>query len=147
MVDVGEKPITHRRAVAEAVISVNAATLELIESNTLAKGDVISTARLAGIMAAKSTPQLIPLCHSLELSSVDVKATIQTTPPAIILIAEARCQGRTGVEMEAMTAVSIAALTVYDMAKAVERGIEIQSIRLIEKEGGKTGHWSRNSES
>ncbi len=144
MVDVGEKPVTLRRARAEAVVRMQPETLSLIADRKMAKGDVFEVARLAGIMATKRTPELIPLCHSLGLDSAtvdfealdDQRLRIETTVSV---------QGRTGVEMEAMTAASIAALTVYDMCKAVDRGIEIESVRLLEKQGGKSGHWQRSS--
>ncbi len=142
MVDVGEKPITQRRARAEAVVRMQPETLSLIADRKMAKGDVFEVARLAGIMATKRTPELIPLCHSLGLDSATVD--FETLDDERLRIETAvSVQGRTGVEMEAMTAASIAALTVYDMCKAVDRGIEIESVRLLEKQGGKSGHWQR----
>ena len=123
MVDVGDKEITQRTAVAEGRIEMQAETLRLIESAQLKKGDVLVTAQLAGVMAAKRTHELIPLCHPLMLSHIDVELAPQTDPPRIEIRATVRCEGRTGVEMEALTAVSVAALTVYDMAKAVDRGM------------------------
>ena len=142
MVDVGEKPITQRRARAEAVVTMQPETLALIRDRKLAKGDVFEVARLAGIMATKRTPELIPLCHSLGLDSATVDFEI-VDETQLRIEATVSVQGRTGVEMEAMTAVSIAALTVYDMCKAVDRGTEIGPVRLLEKEGGKSGHYIR----
>lgn len=141
MVDVGEKPVTLRRARAEAVVRMNPETLSLIADRKVAKGDVFEVARLAGIMATKRTPELIPLCHSLGLDSaqVDFKILDETR---VRIETTVSVHGRTGVEMEAMTAASIAALTVYDMCKAVDRGMQIESVRLLEKEGGKSGRWS-----
>jgi cyclic pyranopterin monophosphate synthase len=145
MVDVGGKPLTLRMARAEAVVVMQPETLSLIQDRKLAKGDVFEVARLAGIMAAKRTPELIPLCHSLGLDSVSVDFEI-LGQSHLRIEASVRVQGRTGVEMEAMTAVSIAALTVYDMVKAVDRGLEIGPVRLLEKSGGKSGHFVRETE-
>jgi cyclic pyranopterin monophosphate synthase len=145
MVDVGGKPVTLRMARAEAVVLMQPETLKLIEDRRLAKGDVFEVARLAGIMAAKRTPELIPLCHSLGLDSASVDFEI-LDQSHLRIEASVRVQGRTGVEMEAMTAVSIAALTVYDMVKAVDRGLEIGPVRLLEKSGGKSGHFVRETE-
>lgn len=140
MVDVGEKPITKRLARAEAIVVMTSATRSLIQNKELAKGDVLEVARLAGIMATKRTDELIPLCHSLGLDAADIEfELIEETQ--IRIQASVRVQGRTGVEMEAMMAVSIAALTIYDMCKAVDRSIRIQDVRLIEKSGGKSGHF------
>lgn len=140
MVDVGEKPITKRLARAEAIVVMASATRSLIQNKELAKGDVLEVARLAGIMATKRTDELIPLCHSLGLDAADIEfELIEETQ--IRIQASVRVQGRTGVEMEAMMAVSIAALTIYDMCKAVDRSIRIQDVRLIEKTGGKSGHF------
>jgi cyclic pyranopterin phosphate synthase len=142
MVDVGGKPATVRTARAEAVVITGAKLAEqLRETGSTAKGGVIETARIAGIMAAKQTSSLIPLCHPLPLSMVDIQAEIGED--RIRLYSSARCEHTTGVEMEAMTAAAVAALTVYDMCKAVSKGIEIESIRLIEKTGGKSGNWKR----
>lgn len=141
MVDIGAKPETERVAIATGMVRMLPATLALIEANATAKGDVIATARLAGIMAAKQTANLIPLCHPLSLSSVAVEFRLQAEPAAIVIEATARLTGRTGVEMEALTAVSVAALTIYDMCKAVDRGMEISGIRLRHKSGGKSGPW------
>lgn len=137
MVDISRKKVTRRRAVAESFVRVSRDTLELIAKRNLPKGDALATARLAGIMAAKRTPEIIPLCHPLLLAHVDVEA--QVRPSGIRFVGTASCKGETGVEMEAMTAVSVAALTLYDMVKGVEKGAAIETIRLIEKTGGKSG--------
>ena len=139
MVDVGDKDVTERSAVAEGCVLMQAETLRLIERAQLKKGDVLTTAQLAGVMAAKRTHELIPLCHPLALSHIDLELTPQQEPPRVQIRASVRCRGRTGVEMEALTAVSVAALTVYDMAKAVDRGMRITDVRLREKRGGKSG--------
>jgi cyclic pyranopterin phosphate synthase len=141
MVDVGGKPETERVAVAEARLEMATATATTIAAGDGPKGDVLGPARLAGIAAAKRCGDLIPLAHPLPLTFVDVSGEVDAEAGAVRLIAEARCVGRTGVEMEAMCAASVAALTVYDMAKAIERGIEITSIRLLRKSGGKSGEW------
>jgi cyclic pyranopterin phosphate synthase len=142
MVDVGHKAPSDRRAVAEAVVRMAPETAALVAAGDAPKGDVISTARIAGIQAAKRTAELIPLCHPLPLSFVDV--AIEVDPAgAVRITAEARTTGQTGVEMEAITAASLAAVTVYDMVKGVERGVEIQSVRLLEKTGGKRD-WHRD---
>lgn len=143
MVDVGDKDTTDRRAVAHATVEMRAETLALIRDNGLKKGDVLGTARLAGVMGAKRTSDLIPLCHPLALTHVDVVLELVDRPPSVHLTATARCRGRTGVEMEALTAVSVAALTVYDMAKAVDKSMTITGVQLLEKSGGKSGDWSR----
>jgi cyclic pyranopterin phosphate synthase len=142
MVDVGGKPVTDRRAVARAVVRMSPATAALVEAGDAPKGDVVSTARLAGIQAAKRTAELIPLCHPLPLSFVDVVVAVHPGEGLVTLTAEARTSAQTGVEMEAMTAVSVAALTVYDMVKGVERGVAIESVELLEKTGGKED-WRR----
>ena len=154
MVDVGYKDITYRRAIAEGFIHMHPETLNLIVSGTAKKGDVLATARIAGIMAAKKTSDLIPLCHPLMLTSIEVELT-PVFPPTLDQASalDQRCgihvqattalSGKTGVEMEALTAVSIACLTLYDMCKAVDRGMEIDTIRLVHKEGGKSGVWQR----
>ena len=142
MVDVGEKPITSRMARAEGFVTMLPATLELIQNQEVAKGDVFEVARLAGIMATKQTDKLIPLCHSLGLDSAQVDFEI-LDDTSIRIESTVRVQGRTGVEMEAMTAVSVAALTIYDMCKAVDRAISIGPIQLVEKMGGKSGHFQR----
>ena len=142
MVDVGEKPPTHRVAVASGVVRMEPATLELILNRAISKGNVFEVARLAGIMSAKKTWDLIPLCHPLALNSVELD--FQPLPPdAVRIIATVRVFGRTGVEMEALTAVSVAGLTVYDMCKAVDRSMSLDSIRLDQKTGGQHGDYSR----
>jgi cyclic pyranopterin monophosphate synthase len=140
MVDVGGKDVTDRRAVARAVVRMAPETAAAVARGDAPKGDVIGTARLAGIQAAKRTADLIPLCHPLPLSFVDVTAEVEEN--AVVLVAEARTSAQTGVEMEAMTAASVAALTVYDMVKGIERGVEIGSVELLEKTGGKQD-WRR----
>jgi len=139
MVDVGAKEITERVATARATVTMQAATLKLIQTKKAAKGDVLAVAQLAGIMAAKKTSDLIPLCHPLSLSSVDVKLTIDARRRAVDIEATCKLKGRTGVEMEALTAASVAALTVYDMCKAVDRGMVVSDVRLLHKSGGKSG--------
>jgi cyclic pyranopterin phosphate synthase len=141
MVDVGDKADTTRSATAESYVRMLPETLALIRSGNAKKGDVIGTARLAGIMAAKKTSELIPLCHPLMLNKVSVEISEDDSLPGLRITATARVTGKTGVEMEALTAVSVACLTIYDMAKAVDRGMEIGGIRLIEKIGGKSGHY------
>lgn len=143
MVDVGQKPESQRRAVARAHVKLSAEALAQIAEGRAEKGDVLATARLAGIMAAKKTPDLIPLCHLVALSSVSVELELDPTIGEVRITAETRANDRTGVEMEAMTAVSIAALTLYDMLKSVDRDMQIGGIELIEKEGGQSGHWQR----
>jgi cyclic pyranopterin phosphate synthase len=143
MVDVGDKPVTERIASAAGAVYVAPATLELIRAGGVAKGDVLSVARLAGIMGAKRTAELIPLCHPLGLTSVTVELTVNPERSAIEIAATCKLSGRTGVEMEALTAVSVAALTVYDMCKAVDRGMRIGDIRLTYKTGGRSGTWSQ----
>ena len=139
MVDVGGKGETERVAVARASVTVQAATLKLIAAKKAAKGDVLAVAQLAGIMAAKRTPELIPLCHPLSLSSVDVKLSLDKKRNAVDIEATCKLKGRTGVEMEALTAASVAALTVYDMCKSVDRGMVISEVKLLHKSGGKSG--------
>lgn len=141
MVDVGAKADSGRRAVAEAIVRMRPDTLARIVAGSLPKGDVLATARIAGIMAAKRTPDLIPLCHPLPVSGVEVDLVPLPAGDGIAITATCRVTGKTGVEMEALTAASVAALTVYDMCKAVEKGMVIESVRLLEKEGGKSGHW------
>ncbi|HZZ62136.1 MAG TPA: cyclic pyranopterin monophosphate synthase MoaC [Roseiarcus sp.] len=141
MVDVSEKDSTSRVAVAEGRIRMAHATLQAILSGDAKKGDVIGAARIAGIMAAKRTADLIPLCHPLQLSKVVVDIAPDETLPGLAVRAEARCVGPTGVEMEALTAAAVACLTVYDMAKAIDRGMVVEAIRLLEKRGGKSGEW------
>jgi cyclic pyranopterin monophosphate synthase len=141
MVDVGGKDATERRAVARAEVRMSAGTAGAVRDGDAPKGDVLGTARIAGIMAAKRTHELIPLCHPLALSYVGVEAEVGET--GVTLTAEARTTGPTGVEMEALTAASVAALTVYDMVKGIERGVEIASVSLVEKSGGRSGTWVR----
>jgi cyclic pyranopterin monophosphate synthase len=142
MVDVGAKDVTERVAVARASVTMQAATLKLIRDKKAAKGDVLAVAQLAGIMAAKKTADLIPLCHPLAISSVDVQLTLDAKRNAVDIEATCKLKGRTGVEMEALTAASVAALTVYDMCKSVDRGMVISDIRLLHKSGGKSGTWN-----
>ena len=139
MVDVGAKPDTERVAVARGVVLMQPETLRLISDGGVPKGDVLATAQVAGIMAAKRTPELIPLCHPLLLTKVDVAFAIDEANSRIVIEATVRSCGKTGVEMEALTAVSVAALTIYDMAKAVERTMRISNIRLVRKSGGRSG--------
>jgi cyclic pyranopterin phosphate synthase len=141
MVDVGAKPPTHREAVARGFVKMSPALPPILAAGGLPKGDAFAAARLAGIMAAKRTDELIPLCHSLRLTSVEVSFKIRRDGVGIETIA--RCESRTGVEMEALTAVSIAALTLYDMGKALDKGMTIESIHLVSKKGGKSGDWVR----
>jgi cyclic pyranopterin monophosphate synthase len=141
MVDVSEKPATERVAVAEGRVVMSKATLELIVAGNARKGDVLGTARVAGIMAAKRTSDLIPLCHPLALSKVTLDIAPDNKLPGCIVRATVKVTGPTGVEMEALTAVAVACLTIYDMIKAVERGIRIECIHLVEKKGGKSGHY------
>ena len=146
MVDVSAKTITQRSARAEGFVAMAPATLALVEAGTAKKGDVLATARLAGIMAAKKTHELIPLCHPLAITSAGVDFQLSREPCGLYVSAEVKVAGQTGVEMEALTAVSIACLTIYDMLKAVERGMRIEAIRLIEKRGGKSGHFRASKE-
>ena len=139
MVDVGWKPETRREAVARGFVSMQPQTLQLIVDGSFEKGDVLATARLAGIMGAKSTSQLIPLCHPIPIDQVAVDLEVDREGVGIHVTATARTSAKTGVEMEAMTAVSVAALTIYDMCKAVDRGIRLEGIRLVKKTGGKSG--------
>jgi cyclic pyranopterin monophosphate synthase len=141
MVDVSDKAATARVAIAEGRVRMCASTLAVILAGDAKKGDVIGAARIAGIMAAKKTADLIPLCHGLSLTKVKIDIAPDQALPGLAVRAEARCVGPTGVEMEAMTAVSIACLTIYDMAKAIDRGMSIEGLRLIEKRGGKSGEW------
>lgn len=142
MVDVGEKPDTVRAAHAEALVVMRAETLDLIREGNVKKGDVLATARIAGIMAAKRTSDLIPLCHPLMLEKVGVDFEFEPALPGIRVRSEARLSGKTGVEMEALAAVTVAALTIYDMAKAVDRTMTITAVRVVEKSGGRSGDWS-----
>lgn len=145
MVDVGAKAETEREAVAAGRVLMQPETMRLLREGNLPKGDVLGTARVAGIMAAKRAAELIPLCHPLLLTKVAVEFAFDEEASAIDITATVRCRGQTGVEMEALTAVSVAALTIYDMAKAVERGMVISDIRLLEKRGGKSGEWLREA--
>jgi cyclic pyranopterin monophosphate synthase len=143
MVDVGEKAITQRVAVAEGDIEMQPETLAMVMAGTHRKGDVLGIARIAGIMASKRTADLIPLCHPLALTHVSLELEPQPAARRIHCVATVKTAGQTGVEMEALTAVQIALLTIYDMCKAVDRGMTLQGIRLLEKAGGKAGHWRR----
>ena len=142
MVDVSAKDVTHRIARATGFVAMAADTLALIETGTAKKGDVLSTARIAGIMAAKKTSDLIPLCHPLPITKATVDFAVSLTPPGLHVTAEVKVAGQTGVEMEALTAVSVACLTIYDMLKAVDKAMTFTGIRLLEKSGGRSGHWS-----
>jgi len=146
MVDVGAKDETERAAIAAGLIRMEPATLERIVAGEHAKGDVLAVARVAGIMGAKRTAELIPLCHPLPLTAVEVDWEIDEAGACVHCTARAETRGRTGVEMEALTAVQTALLTVYDMCKAVDRGMTIEQIRLLEKRGGQSGHWRRGED-
>jgi len=146
MVDVSAKPMTARRAVAEATIALSADTLSMVIDGGGAKGDVLTVAELAGVMGGKRTSDLIPLCHPIGLTDLVVQVTPDRAAGLLRIRAEAATTGQTGVEMEALTAASVAALTVYDMVKGVERGVEIRTVRLVSKTGGKSGDWARNSD-
>ena len=139
MVDVGGKPATERWARARAIVSFSKETLAKVRAGDLPKGDLRAVAELAGVLAAKRTPELIPLCHPLMLSHVEVRLELQDDPPGAVLTGTVRTTGPTGVEMEALTAVAVAALTVYDMVKGVERGARVTEVRLLEKHGGRSG--------
>ena len=139
MVDVSEKAVTARAAIAEGFIAMRAETLALIREGSAAKGDVLATARIAGIMAAKRTSELIPLCHPLAVTKVSVDFDVVLAPPGVRVEALVKVSGQTGVEMEALTAVSVACLTIYDMVKAADKAMRIEGIRLIEKTGGRSG--------
>ncbi len=145
MVDVGDKAVTERVAVAEGAVVMAPETLEAIRAGDAKKGDVIGTARLAGIMAAKRTSELIPLCHPLALTKVAVEIDVLEDLPGLRVRATAKVSGKTGVEMEALTAVSVACLTIYDMAKALDRGMSITGIHLLEKSGGRSGAWRKEA--
>ncbi len=144
MVDVGAKVETARTARAEGSISMSLEALDAIEQNALAKGDAIVAARIAGVMGAKRTSDLIPLCHPIALTDAGVELEIDRALPGVRVIAWASTRGRTGVEMEALTAVTVTLLTIYDMAKSLDRGMEISEVRLTEKRGGKSGDWKRD---
>jgi cyclic pyranopterin phosphate synthase len=143
MVDVGAKPATARRAVARAVVRMSAQTAAVVAAGDAPKGDVLGVARIAGIQAAKRTGELIPLCHPIGLDHVDVDAQLDAQTGTVTLTATAGVTARTGVEMEAMTAAAIAALTVYDMVKGLERGVSIEAVELLSKSGGRSGEWVR----
>ncbi|MEM8743680.1 MAG: cyclic pyranopterin monophosphate synthase MoaC [Pseudomonadota bacterium] len=145
MVDVGAKDVTERVAVAEGFVSMQPETLQLIEKGDAKKGDVLATARIAGIMAAKRTHELIPLCHPLALSNASVEFEPSQDPAGIKVTATVKVSGKTGVEMEALTAVSVACLTIYDMVKAVDRGMSFSDVRLLEKSGGRSGHFKADT--
>ncbi len=139
MVDITEKPDTHRQAVARGLVRMQPTTLELIKKGSMAKGDVLSVAQLAGIMAAKQTPDLIPLCHPLLIGDVGIEFNIDEKESTVEITTSVESTGKTGVEMEALTATAVTALTIYDMCKAVDRGMRIENIRLVSKSGGKSG--------
>jgi len=141
MVDVSAKAVTERVAIAEGRVLMKLKTLDIVRSGNAKKGDVLGAARIAGIMAAKRTHELIPLCHPLPITQVEVDAVPDAKLPGVRVSARVKVSGQTGVEMEALTAVSVACLTIYDMVKAVERGMRIEGIRLVEKSGGKSGHF------
>lgn len=143
MVDVGGKTITRRRAEARGELVCRPDTLDCVRQGNTPKGSVIATAELAGVMGAKRTADLVPLCHPLPLSSVDVRIALDETLPGFTVVATVDCEGRTGVEMEALTAVSVACLTLFDMLKAIDRTMTIGAIRVTAKEGGRSGHWTR----
>jgi cyclic pyranopterin monophosphate synthase len=144
MVDVGDKAATHRRAIAEGRIRMDAATLALIEQGGHAKGDVLGIARIAGIMGAKRTADLVPLCHPLNLTRVAIDLTSCPEDASVYCRASVETKGQTGVEMEALCAVQVCLLTIYDMCKAVDRGMTLTDVRLVEKAGGRSGHWTRD---
>ena len=141
MVDVSDKDVTERIARAKGFVEMKAETLALVETGEAKKGDVLATARIAGIMAAKKTSDLIPLCHPLSITKATVEFTLSHEPCGIAVAAEVKVSGQTGVEMEALTAAAVACLTIYDMLKAADKGMIIRDVRLVEKLGGKSGHW------
>jgi len=143
MVNVGAKRTTHREAVAVATVRMSPATMTRLVEQALPKGDVLTTAKVAGVLAAKQTPSLIPLAHSISLDSVDITFDLDPAGGTIEVRSIVRCEGKTGVEMEAMTACAVAALTIYDMCKSAEKGITIESLQLMRKSGGKSGTWER----
>ena len=146
MVNVGEKPVSQRVAVAAARVLVNEHTFSLIKSGGMKKGDVLTVAQIAGVMGAKRTPDLIPMCHPILMDGINLELSLDETRPSVEIKAEVRCDGRTGVEMEALTAVSTAALTVYDMCKAVQKDMTITDIRLLSKTGGVHGDYFREEQ-
>lgn len=141
MVDVGQKPVTERSARAEGAVKMSPAAFELVRTNAIAKGDVLGTARIAGIQAAKRTAELIPLCHPLPLEHIEVELVLDGALPGVRISATARTAGRTGVEMEALTAVAVSGLTIYDMVKSADRAMRIEAIRLTHKTGGRSGEY------
>lgn len=143
MVDVSGKPVTERTAMAEGIVRMSMEAFELIQANAVQKGDVLTVAEVAATMAAKRTGELIPLCHPLGLDGVDVSARLEVDLPGVRIVATARVTGRTGVEMEALTAAAVGCLTVYDMVKAVDRSMTIEQVRLLSKTGGTRGDWQR----
>jgi cyclic pyranopterin phosphate synthase len=143
MVDVGDKPVTERTAEAEGAVRMSAEAFQLVAASAVEKGDVLAVAEVAGTMAAKRTGELIPLCHPLGLDHVAVEASLDAGLPGVRVRATAKARGRTGVEMEALTAVAVACLTVYDMAKALDRGMVVEDVRLVAKTGGTRGDWRR----
>lgn len=143
MVDVGEKEVTHRMAIASGYILMQPDTLELIREGGHKKGDVLATARIAGIMAAKKTSDLVPLCHPIPITKVELDLTLDSEENRVGCVARVETRSRTGIEMEALTAVQVCLLTIYDMCKAVDRGMIIAEVQLIEKSGGRSGHWVR----
>ena len=143
MVDVGTKPVSERFARATGSVRMKPDTLAAIQQNALVKGDVLGVARIAGVLAAKRTAELIPLCHPISLTDVQVTLTLDESLPGVTCEATTRCTGQTGVEMEAITAVAVSLTTVYDMAKSIDRSMIITDIRLLEKSGGRSGHWVR----
>lgn len=145
MVDIGDKPVSDRIAIARGEIIMSQETLELIKAGNMKKGDVLTVAQIAGISAAKRTSELIPLCHPLQLNSIKIDFQMNPDLPGVVIQAEVKTSGKTGVEMEALTAVSVAALTIYDMAKSAEKTLRIQNISLIEKKGGKSGDFFNDS--
>jgi cyclic pyranopterin phosphate synthase len=145
MVDVGDKPVSERTASAEGAVRMSPQAFELVAAQGVAKGDVLAVAEVAGIMGAKRTGDLIPLCHPLDLDVVQVEARLEPELPGVRISAVAKATGRTGVEMEALTAVAVACLTVYDMVKAVDRGMVIEDVRLVSKSGGTRGDWHRTT--
>jgi cyclic pyranopterin monophosphate synthase len=144
MVDVGDKPVSERTATAEGAVRMSPEAFELVAAQGLSKGDVLSVAELGGIMAAKQTGGLIPLCHPLNLDVIEVEARLEPELPGVRITAVAKATGRTGVEMEALTAAMVACLTVYDMVKSVDRGMVIEDVRLVSKSGGTSGDWRRS---
>ena len=143
LVDITDKAITHRKAIAEGTIQLNEETLRLVQANSIKKGDVLNTAKIAGIQAAKKTWELIPLCHSIHLTKIDIKFKVDKKNNTIVCQSSCECFAQTGLEMEALSAVSIALLTIYDMVKAVDRSMVISNIHLVEKSGGRSGLYKR----